>query len=179
MAIGSTMHTFTVHLADVDRGVYDELSLRIARHPSETAANVLLRVLAYALEYEDGIAFSEGISATAEPAVLVRDATGRMTAWIDVGAPDAARLHSASKAADRVAVYTHREPSRLAQAWAGKTIHRAADIPVYSFDRDFVDDAASALERRSTLTVSVTERQLYLDVNGRFTSSAIAEQRVG
>ncbi|SDH19601.1 YaeQ family protein [Microbacterium sp. 77mftsu3.1] len=179
MAIGSTMHTFTVHLADVDRGVYDELSLRIARHPSETAANVLLRVLAYALEYEDGIAFSEGISATAEPAVLIRDATGRMTAWIDVGAPDAARLHSASKAADRVAVYTHREPNRLAQAWAGKTIHRAADIPVYSFDRDFVDDAASALERRSTLTVSVTERQLYLDVNGRSTSSAIAEQRVG
>lgn len=173
------MHTFTVHLADVDRGVYDELSLRIARHPSETAANVLLRVLAYALEYEDGIAFSEGISATAEPAVLIRDATGRMTAWIDVGAPDAARLHSASKAADRVAVYTHREPNRLAQAWAGKTIHRAADIPVYSFDRDFVDDAASALERRSTLTVSVTERQLYLDVNGRSTSSAIAEQRVG
>ncbi|MDT3329750.1 YaeQ family protein [Microbacterium aquilitoris] len=179
MAIGSTMHTFTVHLADVDRGVYDELSLRLARHPSETAANVLLRVLAYALEYEEGIAFSEGISATAEPAVLVRDATGRMTAWIDVGAPDAARLHSASKAADRVAVYTHREPNRLAQAWAGKTIHRAADIPVYSFDRDFVDDAASALERRSTLTVSVTERQLYLDVNGRSTSSAIAEQRVG
>jgi len=179
MAIGSTMHTFTVHLADVDRGVYDELSLRIARHPSETAANVLLRVLAYALEYEEGIAFSEGISATAEPAVLIRDATGRMTAWIDVGAPDAARLHSASKAADRVAVYTHREPNRLAQAWAGKTIHRAADIPVYSFDRDFVDDAASALERRSTLTVSVTERQLYLDVNGRSTSSAIAEQRVG
>lgn len=173
------MHTFTVHLADVDRGVYDELSLRIARHPSETAANVLLRVLAYALEYEEGIAFSEGISATAEPAVLIRDATGRMTAWIDVGAPDAARLHSASKAADRVAVYTHREPNRLAQAWAGKTIHRAADIPVYSFDRDFVDDAASALERRSTLTVSVTERQLYLDVNGRSTSSAIAEQRVG
>ncbi|MEV5041147.1 YaeQ family protein [Microbacterium sp. LMI1x-1-1.1] len=179
MAIGSTMHTFTVHLADVDRGVYDELSLRIARHPSETAANVLLRVLAYALEYEDGIAFSEGISATAEPAVLIRDATGRMTAWIDVGAPDAARLHSASKVADRVAVYTHREPNRLAQAWAGKTIHRAADIPVFSFDRDFVDDAASALERRSTLTVSVTERQLYLDVNGRSTSSAIAEQRVG
>ena len=49
------MHTFTVDLADVDRGVYEQLSLRVARHPSETASNVLLRVLAYALEYEEGI----------------------------------------------------------------------------------------------------------------------------
>ncbi|MCM3695312.1 YaeQ family protein [Microbacterium oleivorans] len=179
MAIGSTMHTFTVQLADVDRGVYEDLSLRLARHPSETATNVLLRVLAYALEYEEGIAFSEGISATDEPAVLVRDATGRLTAWIEVGAPDAGRLHAGSKAADRVAVYTHREPSRLAQAWAGKTIHRAADIPLYSFDKGFAEDAASALERRNTLTVSVTERQLYLDVNGRSSASAITEQPVG
>jgi uncharacterized protein YaeQ len=179
MALGATVYRFMVTLSDVDRGVYDELSLRLARHPSETATNVLLRVLAYALEYEEGIAFSEGISATDEPAVHVRDATGRLIAWIEVGAPDAARLHAGSKAAERVAVYTQREPNRLAQAWAGKTIHRAADIPVYSFDRDFLEDAASALERRNTVTVSVTERHLYLDVNGRSTSSPIEEQRVG
>lgn len=67
------MHAFTVHLADVDRGVYDELSLRVARHPSETGAFLLTRVLAYALEYEEGISFSEGIAATDEPAVAVRD----------------------------------------------------------------------------------------------------------
>lgn len=173
------MHTFTVQLADVDRGVYEELPLRLARHPSETAAFLLLRVLAYALEYEEGIAFSEGVAATDEPAVSVRDATGRLTAWIEVGAPDAGRLHAGSRAAERVAVYTQREPGRLAQAWAGKTIHRAADIPLYSFDRDFVEDVASAIERRNAMTVSVTERHLYLDLNGRSSSSPIVEQRVG
>ncbi|MDR2997274.1 MAG: YaeQ family protein, partial [Microbacterium sp.] len=31
MAIGSTMHTFDVQLADMDRGVYDDFSLRVAR----------------------------------------------------------------------------------------------------------------------------------------------------
>lgn len=172
------MHTFTVQLADVDRGVYEELALRLAQHPSETSANVLLRVLAYALEYEEGIAFSEGISATDEPAVLVRDLTGRVTAWIEVGAPDAARLHTGSKLAGRVAVYTHREPSRLLPTWAGKTIHRGSEIPVYSFERGFLDDAATALERRNTLTVSVTERHLYLDLNGKNVSSAITEHPV-
>jgi len=52
MAAGATMHTFAVQLADVDRGVYEDLSLRVARHPSETGAFMMTRVLAYCLEYE-------------------------------------------------------------------------------------------------------------------------------
>ena len=76
MAAGATIHTFTVTLADVDRGVYEDLSLRVARHPSETDVYMLTRVLAYGLEFAEGIAFTEGISATDEPAVVIRDATG-------------------------------------------------------------------------------------------------------
>lgn len=177
MAIGSVIHTFTVALADVDRGVYEELSLRTAQHPSETSVNLLMRVLAYALEYEEGIGFSEGISATDEPAVHIKDLTGRLLAWIEVGAPDAARLHTGSRAAERTVVYTHREPQRLLTSWAGKTIHRSAEIILYSFDRAVIEDAATHLERRNTMTVSVTERQLYLDLNGAtFTTEITAQQ---
>ena len=64
MAIGATIHTFTVQLADVDRGVYEELTLRVARQSSETDAFMVTRVLAYCLEFEEGISFSEGISST-------------------------------------------------------------------------------------------------------------------
>ncbi|MFP5359668.1 MAG: YaeQ family protein, partial [Actinomycetes bacterium] len=67
MAAGATVHTFETHLADVDRGIYEEFSLRVARHPSETSAFMVTRVLAYCLEYEDGIGFSEGISTADEP----------------------------------------------------------------------------------------------------------------
>lgn len=166
MAIGATIHTFTVHLADVDRGVYEELALRIARQSAETDAFMMTRVLAYCLEYEDGIAFSEGIAATDEPAVLVRDLTGRLVAWIEVGAPDAARLHHGSKAAERTVVYTHRDPAKVSAPWSGKRIHRGDDIVLHSFDPGFVDAAAAALERRNELTLSVTERRAYLEMNG-------------
>ena len=138
MAIGATVHTFTVQLADVDRGVYEELPLRVARHPSATDAFMLTRVLAYCLEYGEGIAFSEGVSATDEPAVYVRDLTGRLVAWIEVGAPDAARLHTGSLQAERVAVYTHRDPAKVAAPWAGKKIHRADEIRLCSFDPGFM-----------------------------------------
>jgi uncharacterized protein YaeQ len=173
MAAGAQIHTFQVQLADVDRGIYDEFALRAARHPSETAAYLMTRVLAYCLEFEEGIAFSEGISAADEPAVLVRDATGRITAWIEVGAPDAERLHFGSKLADRTTIYTHRDPAKLLPQWAGKKIHRAEAITLHSFDPGFIDDAADALERRNTMSVSVTEHQLYLELNGRTLSSAV------
>ena len=177
MAIGAMIHTFTVQLADVDRGVYDELSLRVARHPSETDAYMLTRVLAYCLEYEEGIGFGEGISSTDEPAVIVRDLTGAITAWIEVGAPDAERLHYASKLSGRTAVYTHRDPAKVLGAWAGKTIHRAEDIVLRSFDPGFIEDATAAIARRSAMSVSVTESHLYLELNGASFSTAIHEAR--
>ena len=173
MAAGAVVYVFTGQLADVDRGVYDDLALRVARHPSETDAYMVTRVLAYCLEFAEGITFSEGISSTNDPAVLVRDRTGRLTDWIEVGAPDAARLHFGSKLADRITIYTHRDPAKVLALWAGKRIHQSEQITLHTFDPGFIDSAVSALERRNALTVSVTERQLYLELNGVTLSSGI------
>ncbi|MCT9820388.1 YaeQ family protein [Microbacterium sp. W1N] len=179
MAAGATVHTFTVQLADVDRGVYDELALRVARHPSETDAFMMTRVLAYCLEYEEGIAFSDGISATDQPAVLVRDLTGALRAWIEVGSPDATRLHSGSLQADRVALYTLRDPAKLVPAYAGKRIHRADEVLVHGFEPGFLDAAADAVTRRNEMTLSITERRVYLELNGTTATSEIVTERLG
>lgn len=178
MAAGATIHTFDVQLADMDRGVYEQFAVRAARHPSETEAYLVTRLLAYCLEYQEGIVFSDGISATDEPAVLVRDLTGKLLAWIEIGAPDAARLHTGSKAAERTVVYTHRDPAKVADPWAGAKIHRADDILLHSFDPGFVDALVAVLERRNTITLTVTERQLYVELNGEHLSSAIHTQPV-
>lgn len=173
MAIGSTMYTFDVQLADTDRGVYEDYSLRAARHPSETDAYMLTRVLAYGLEFAEGIAFGGSVSSTDEPAVIVRDLTGAVTAWIEVGAPDAERLHYASRLAERTVVYTHRDPAKVMASWTDKRIHRAEDIRVHSFDPGFIDTAAPLIERRNTMTLTVTEGTLYLDINGTSLTSAL------
>ncbi|MFT4137072.1 YaeQ family protein, partial [Microbacterium sp.] len=131
--------------------------------------------LAYCLEFAEGIAFTEGIAATDEPAVLVRDLTGAITTWIEVGAPDAARLHTGSLQTQRVAVYTHRDPAKVAATWTGKRIHRADEIRLYSFDPGFVDAAAGVLERRTSMTLSVIEHRLYLDISGTVLESDVHE----
>src|ERR1700728_3296060 len=113
MALGATVYNFKIELADSDRGVYAPLDLRVARHPSETEEHLLTRVLAYCLEYREGINFSNGLSDPDQPAISIRDLTGVLLAWIDVGAPDAARLHRAAKQAQRVVVYTHKDAELL------------------------------------------------------------------
>jgi len=83
MALKATIHNVDVEISDVDRGVYESLDLHLARQPSETAAYMATRLLAYCLEYREGIAFTEGVAAGDQPAVWARDLTGRLTAWID------------------------------------------------------------------------------------------------
>ncbi|HYH07159.1 MAG TPA: YaeQ family protein [Thermoanaerobaculia bacterium] len=164
MALTSTIYTFTIDLSDVDRGVYESLELRVAMHPSESAEYLVARVLAYCLEYREGIAFAAGgVSDAEEPAVLVRDLTGRIVTWIEIGSPDADRLHRASKLAERVAVYSHRDLRTLLPQLRERKIHRASEIPIYTFGKGFIDALVAKLERRTRWSLSVTEQHLYLN----------------
>ena len=77
------------------------------------------------------------------------------------------KLHRGSKLAGRSAVYTHRTIGKVLEELQGRNIHQAAQIPVYEFGHGFIDSVASTLQRREQITLSVTERQLYLDISGK------------
>ena len=167
------MYTFDIQLANVDRGVYDTLTLRVAMHPSESGEYFVARLLAYCLEFAEGIVFSKGVSDPDEPTVAVRDLTGALKVWIEIGAPDAARLHKASKASPRVAVYTHRDPAQLQRQLAGARIHRAEAIELYAIDRDFITALVERFDRRMRFALSVSDGMLYLEHNGTTLSGAV------
>jgi uncharacterized protein YaeQ len=179
MALPSTIYSFEVDLADADRGVYEQLSLRLALHPSESVERLLTRLLAYALEYEEGIAFSKGgVSDGDEPAISVKDPAGRYRAWIEVGVPEASRLHRAAKQAERVAIYLLKQPANALRQLAGQTLHRAAEIPFYTLDPGLISGLEAVLERRMKLSLAVSGRQLYLTVGGRSFDGPVVEQRL-
>lgn len=180
MALTSTIYNVRVDLSDVDRGVYESFDLRVAMHPSESAEYMATRLLAYCLEYTEGIEMTAGLSSGEEPAIVVRDLTGRIRTWIDIGMPDADRLHRASKLAERVAVYTHRDIRNVLAQLEGRRIHRLEEIPVFSFDRAFIEEFASAFERRFAMSLSVTERHIYLDIHegGRSWVTELKEHRL-
>jgi uncharacterized protein YaeQ len=179
MALSATMYVFEIELADSDRNVYQTLELRVARHPSETGEYLLTRVLAYCLEYTEGIAFSRGLSDPDEPAIAVRDLTGALRAWIEVGSPEAARLHRASKAAPRVAVYAHRNAAQLAARYASERIHRSEHLELYALDSDWLAARAAELTRRMKFSLTVAAQHLYLSMGGQTSEVAIERLPVG
>jgi uncharacterized protein YaeQ len=173
MALGATVYNFKIELADSDRGVYAPLDLRVARHPSETEDHLLTRVLAYSLEYTEGIGFSNGLSDSDQPAISVRDLTGALRAWIDVGAPEAARLHRAAKLAPRVAVYTHKDVGQLVARLSAEKIHRAEALELYAVDRDWLAALSSRLARRMEFALTVADRHVYLSLGAETLTFAI------
>ncbi len=172
MALTATIHNFDINLSDVDRGVYETLALRVARHPSETEEYLLTRVIAYCLEYTEGIGFSKGLANPEDPPLAVRDLTGAIKVWIEIGAPDAARLHKASKAADRVALYTHKDPAQIVRQLAGERIHRSDALELYGVDRALLAELSSRLDRRMAFGFSVSDGQIYIDLDGRTLTGA-------
>ncbi|HLX80576.1 MAG TPA: YaeQ family protein [Burkholderiales bacterium] len=178
MALSATIYNFAIGLSDVDRSVYETLQLKVARHPSESVEYLATRVLAYCLEFAEGISFSRGLSSPGEPVIAVRDLTGVIQSWIEVGSPDAARLHKASKAAPRVALYTHRAPALMLRQLAGEKIHRAGALEIYAFEREFLAGFAARLERRVAFDLSVTDRHLFLSIGGATLSGNIERIRL-
>ncbi len=167
MALTATIYSFEIQLSDVDRGVYETLIFKAAQHPSETDEYLVARVLAYCLEYQEGIAFSKGLSEPDEPAIAVRDLTGALLVWIEIGSPDAARLHKASKAAPRVVVYCHKDPRQLLRQLSGERIHRREALEIAVLDRQFIAEVVERLDRRMKLELSVTDGHLYLTLAGK------------
>jgi uncharacterized protein YaeQ len=179
LALTPTLYTFDIALSDVDRGVYENLTFRVACHPSETHDFLLARVLGYCLEYAPGIEFGNDLSNNELPAVAVRDLTGALTLWLDVGAPDADRLHKASKRVARVVVYTHRDPVPLLRQLNRTRIHRSEELRIFALDRPLLLELTRVLDRRNRWEIAVSDRTLFVTVGKTTLSGTVTEHRLG
>lgn len=176
MALGATLYQLHVAVSDVERGVYEGLELRVARHPSETMRYMMLRSIAYCLCYEEGITFSKGgLSATDEPALSVFDAVGQRQHWIEVGSPSADRLHKATKASQRVSLFTHVALPLLLKEAASRRIHRLSEIVVWQLEVAFLDALEHHIDRKTKLELVRSEGHLYTTVNGTVLEGSLTQ----
>jgi len=167
MALPSTIHRFKIALSDSDRGIYQDLELRVPMHPSEAAPYFLTRVLAYLLNWEEGIEMMPGIEDPEEPAIRVKDLTGKCRLWIDVGSPAAKRLHKAAKLAESVKVYAYKDPRVYLRETAKEEVYRFGEIGFYSFPPELLKGLEGTLGRDNTWEVTVTGGTLYIRAGDR------------
>jgi uncharacterized protein YaeQ len=184
MALPSTRLEFRIALAHVDRGVERAESVVVARHPSETAEHVMLRVLAWCLLPEEGLEFGPGLCDPEAADLWARDLAGRTTAWIECGAAAPEKLrrviqHHAGAAVhvvvsdDERAARARRE--ELAEALAGwrRAPRGFAEVTWWSIDPALVQALATVEERRQRWSVTVVGDHLYIEADGRSLDGAV------
>ncbi len=171
------LRKFALNISDVTRNVYADVEVRIAQHPSETLRSLTLRMLARSLEHDDGLQFSAGVSDGDNPALALRDLTGKLTGWIDVGLPSPERMHKATKQAARVAVYGSHRLQELVDQLRDEKIFRAAEIDAVFFEPGFLDELAATLDRNNTWSVSRNDDDVYVEANGVSVATAIRHLR--
>ena len=178
MALSATVYRFQIELSDVERGVYESLDLRVARHPSESTPYLLTRVIAYTLLFEEGIAFSKGLSTSEEPPVWVKDLQGNLRVWVELGTPSAERLHKVSKASPRVVVFTQHDPRLLLREAQSRAIHKADQIEVYALDPKFLDQLDALTDRHDRWTLMRSDGVLYVTIGEKTVSGAVTKHEL-
>ncbi|MFN3751817.1 MAG: YaeQ family protein [Thiobacillus sp.] len=163
MALKSTIYKADLQLVDLDRHVYGDHALTLARHPSETVERMMVRVLAYALHAQDGIAFTRGLSEVDEPDVWTKNLAGETTLWIDIGQPDEARIRRACSRADQVVVLCYAASSDIWwQAIAGK-LTRFANLTVLQLPAATAQSLGALAERGMRLQCLVQDGEIWIN----------------
>jgi uncharacterized protein YaeQ len=163
MALRATIYKADLQVADMDRHVYADHTLTIARHPSETDERMMVRVLAYALYAQDGIAFTKGLFDVDEPEVWVKNLSGEITLWIDLGQPDEARIRRACARAEQVVVLCY---SGSCEVWwkqiAGK-LGRLTNLTVLQLPAGTSQALAALVERSMRLQCLVQDGEIWIN----------------
>jgi len=162
MALKATIFKARVQIADMDRGLYADHNLTLARHPSETDERMMMRLFAFALhvpadDRDGALEFGKGLSDTDEPELWHRDLTGRILHWIDVGQPDDKRLLRASGRAERVSVLAYSASTPIWWGGLANKISRASNIEVWQVGAEQSQALAALAQRTMQLQVSIQD----------------------
>jgi uncharacterized protein YaeQ len=167
MALKATIHKATLQLADMDRGIYGDHNVTIARHPSETDERMMIRLLAFALQVpasddHGALEFAKDLWDTDEPALWQKDLTGQIVHWIDVGQPDDKRLLRATPRAERVSVYSFSASTPIWWAGIATKLTRPDNLAVWQVPADQSQALAALAQRTMQLQVSVQDGHVWI-----------------
>lgn len=144
--------------------MYQTLDFRTAQHPSETLTYLLTRVLAYALSYQDNLVFApQGLHDPEAPALQAIGVYGAIELWIEVGNPSARKLHKAGKIAEKVLIFTYKNPEILIQEIQTHSVHRQKDLVIFSFDPAFLQKLEGDVQKKNCWNILYQQGQLDID----------------
>ena len=163
MALSATIHRCTLQVSDLDRGYYQTHTLTVARHPSETDERMMARVLAFALNADEGLSFTRGLSQDDEPDLWQHSLSDELLLWIEIGQPDEKRIKKACSRSDRVVIYCHQH--RAATVWwkqIAPRLERFSRLSVFKLPDGIGAELAALAKRNMDLQCTIQDGEIWL-----------------
>ena len=167
MALKATIFKASLQIADMDRNVYADHSVTIARHPSETDERMMIRLLALALNIpadpnQGQLEFGKGLWDPDEPELWHKDLTGQIVHWIEIGQPDEKRLMKASGRAGRVTVISFSASTPIWWNAIRSKLTRARTLQAWQIDPAASQALAGLAQRTMQLQVTVQDGSVWI-----------------
>ena len=164
MALKSTIFKINLGIADLDRSYYGEHALTLARHPSETDERMMMRLLAFALFADERLEFGRGLSVEDEPALWLKEYSGEISLWIEVGLPDERAIRKAAGRAGEVVVLAYGGGRTVDLWWAkeGAALARLDKLRVLALDAEQSAALAGLAQRGTGLQCTIQDGQIWL-----------------
>ncbi|MCX5720846.1 MAG: YaeQ family protein [Nitrospirae bacterium] len=163
MASNATIFKAALQISDMDRQYYQDHTLTLARHPSETDERMMMRLLAFVLHAHEALAFGRGLSTEDEPDLWQKDLTGSIDLWIEVGQREEKSLRQACGKAKQVYLYTY--GGRGADQWWEKNqanLARLHNLTVINLPLDGSRALAQLAQSSMQLECTVQEGQVWM-----------------
>jgi uncharacterized protein YaeQ len=180
MALKSTVFKAHLQIADMDRALYADHAITLARHPSENDERMMMRLLAFALsvpadDLRGKLEFTAGLSDPDAPDLWQKDLTGELVQWVEVGQPDDRRLAKACGRAEVVKLWAFSSATPIWwQALEGKVV-RLPNLEVWQVPAEQSKELALLAERSMQLQVTVQEGQIWV---GNASRSVTVEPKI-
>ena len=163
MALKATIFKARLQIADMDRHYYGEHALTLARHPSETDERMMLRVLAYARHAHEDLAFGRGVSTDDEPDLWIRNLTGEIELWIQLGQPDEREIRRACGRARQVVLYTYSgQGARIWWKQLGGKLASLGNLSVYDIPPESMAVLGQLAGRGMDLNITIQDGAIWL-----------------
>ena len=164
MALKATVFKVQLQIADMDRHYYHNHSLTLAQHPSENDQRMMVRLLAFALNASDTLAFTKGLSADDdEPELWDKSLDGEINLWVEFGQSDEKWLRKAAGRAKQVQLFCY--GGRSVPVWwkqNEQALQRYQNLSVVEINETAVAEMAKLVDRTMNLQCNISEGQVWL-----------------
>jgi len=167
MALSADIFKVQLHISDMDRHYYSSHALTVAQHPSENDLRMMIRILVFAINANEQLSFTKGLSTQDEPDLWLKNLSDEIELWVELGQLEEKRLRQICGKSQHVKIYTYND--KQAEPWyqqMSKTFARHKNLAVFHINSEAAEPLAALANKSMELNITIQDGDIFINSEG-------------